>query len=1010
VISSSLIEQLTENFYDWEQRGRGWNLWSYPIDPEPPFVPFYYHATPMLAPIDDGRKPTFLSSLTEKIKNKFNGSANNNNNVSLDSTQEDYDISPLPFEDIDEIKEIKIVLPQNYKVIAEYVEQCLLNITMQSSIISFEIIGQHDTITIQFACRESGVSYTEQQIKAYFPECTFTLSENSFDNLLRNNEENSVVVDFGLSEEFMRPLRTYDSFDPDPLTGIFGVLEHLGKEEIGLVQVLFKAAESPWAESMMRSVMSEAGDSFFIDAPEMVSLTRDKCKYPLFAVNLRVLGKGNTEQRSWEIVKSLASSLNVYSDSQSNILIPLENNGYDQFAHLEDVILRQTHRSGMILSGAELISLVHFPSISVVSKKLRSGNQKSYEAPASVVGNEFMLGENIHNGKKIDASLTHEQRLRHMHVIGATGTGKSTLLLNLISQDMQHGIGLTVLDPHGDLIESILERVPESRFDDVVLFDPSDEQYSVGFNILEAKSEIEKNVLSSDLVEIFRRFSTSWGDQMSVVLGNAISALVESDQTNSLIELRRFLIEKEFRNELLKGVSDYHIQYFWEKEFPLLRGSSLSSILTRLDFFLRPKLVRNIVTQRQGIDIKDIVDHRKIFLVKLAQGIIGDENAYLLGSLLVSKLHQVIMQRQTQSSQERKPFYLYIDEFQNFITPSMKAILSGARKYHLGLILAHQDLHQLWETDTGLANAIISNAGTRVCFRIGDFDAQKLQSGFTHFDTSDLQNLSIGEAVVRVERSDNDFNLKTYLPVAIDAKVAQENRKKIIELSRHKYGHIVTGIKRDIKEEVSLIPSIQPKEEELTKKKISVTPQIELPKISLPNNEQNNITYHRYLQTLIKRMADQRGYKAIIEEPTSDGLGRVDVGLMRNGEKIACEISVTTNNEHELQNIEKCLRSGYQKILLCIPEKKRMETLRKLIAEKLDSTQIDNIFLMLPDNLYLFFEQNIKEEPIRSTEKIVKGYRVKIEYNDLSDAEKKQKREAIGGVIAQSLLRMKDEK
>ncbi|MHB8581255.1 MAG: type IV secretory system conjugative DNA transfer family protein [Ignavibacteriaceae bacterium] len=1006
----TLVEQLTTRFYEWEQRGRGWSLWDFPVDLEPPFVPFYYHAKPILAPIDDGRKPTFLSSLTEKIKKKFYHTANNNNNVSLDWTQEDNVISPLSLENIGEIREIKIILPQNYKAIAEYVEQCLLNITMQSSIIGFEILGQHDKITIQFACLEQNVLYTEQQIKAYFPESIVTLSENSFNELLRDYEENPVVVDFGLSEEFMRPFRTYDSFDPDPLTGIFGVLEHLEKEEIGLVQVLFKAAESPWAESMMRSVMSEEGDPFFIDAPEMIGLARDKCKYPLFAVNLRVLGKGKTEQQSWKIVKSLASCLNVYADSQSNKLIPLENNEYDDFMHLEDVILRRTHRSGMILSSAELISLVHFPSISVVSKKLRSGNQKSIEAPDSVIGNEFMLGENIHNGRKIKVLLNHEQRLRHMHVIGATGTGKSTLLLNLINQDMQKGIGFTVLDPHGDLIESILERVPESRFDDIVLFDPGDEQYPIGFNILEAKSEIEKNVLSSDLVEIFRRFSTSWGDQMSVVLGNAISALVESDQTYSLIELRRFLIEKEFRNELLKGVSDYHIQYFWEKEFPLLRGSSLGSILTRLDFFLRPKLIRNIVSQRQGIDIKDIVDHQKIFLVKLAQGIIGDENAYLLGSLLVSKLHQVIMQRQTQSSEDRKPFYLYIDEFQNFITPSMKAILSGARKYHLGLILAHQDLHQLFETDSGLANAIISNAGTRVCFRIGDFDAQKLQGGFSHFDTSDLQNLSIGEAVVRVERSDYDFNLKTRLPAVIDSKVALTNKEKIIEISRQNYGHDITDIKKEHREEASPIFSIFTKESEAVKQKIVVTSHVGKPKVGSPNNEQKNLSHHRYLQTLVKRLAEQRGFKAVIEEPTIDGLGRADVGLIRGEEKIACEISITTNDEHELKNIEKCFRAGYQKILICTPEKKRIDSLKDLIFEKLEPAQIDNIFLMQPEELSLFFEHMTKEEARQSTEKIVKGYRVKIEYNDISDAEKKQKREAIGGVIAQSLRRMKDEK
>jgi hypothetical protein len=175
------------------------------------------------------------------------------------------------------------------------------------------------------------------------------------------------------------------------------------------------------------------------------------------------------------------------------------------------------------------------------------------------------------------------------------------------------------------------------------------------------------------------------------------------------------------------------------------------------------------------------------------------------------------------------------------------------------------------------------------------------------------------------------------------------------------------------------------------------------------NIEQKEVSYHRYLQTLIKRMAEQRGFKAIIEESILDGKGRVDVGLERDSEKIACEISVTTKDEHELQNIEKCFRAGYQKILICSPEKKRLDSLKNLIAEKLEPAQVDKIFLMLPDDLYLFFEQHLKEEPRQSAEKIVKGYRVKIEYNDLSDAEKKQKREAVGGVIANSLKRLKKE-
>ncbi len=1006
-MNSELMEQLTVHFYEWEQRGRGWDVWPFPVELEPPFVPFYYHYAPYIPPIDDGRKPTFLSSLVEKVQNFLYqpSSYTDTDSPIIPNTSEDFE--PEHFENTDEIREITVILPEDFKVSPDYMRQCLLNITFGTLPLSFEIVGAKDMSTVQFACRAPDASRVKQQIQAYFPESVINVGDNSL-HFLRDPDKYTTVIDFGLSQEFMRPLRVYKTFEPDPLISVFGVLEELKSDETGLVQILFQAANFPWVESMMRSVIDDNGDSFFLDAPEMVSLTIDKLKDPLFAVVVRIAGQGGTEGRSWEIIKSLAGCFSVFADPQSNEFIPLKNDGYEEEEHVQDVVLRRSHRTGMLLNSSEIISLVHFPSQSVVSQKLRSLKQKSRKVPVDATQNEFILGENIHNGITTTVSLNQEQRLRHMHVIGATGTGKSTLLLNLITQDIQKGLGVAVLDPHGDLIESVLDGIPENRHDDVVLFDPGDEAFAIGFNILDAKSEVEKNVLASDLVEIFRRFSTSWGDQMSVVLGNAISAFLESEEKGSLIDLRKFLIEKEYRAAFLRKVHDEHVKYFWEKEFPLLRGAALSSILTRLDFFLRPKLIRNIIGQKDGLDLENIVNHKKILLIKLAQGIIGDENAYLLGSLLVSKLHQVVMQRQLQSTQERKPFFLYIDEFQNFITPSMKAILSGARKYSLGLILAHQDLQQLWETDTALANSVITNAGVRICFRIGDFDAQKLQGGFAHFDTSDLQNLSIGEAIVRIERSDHDFNIRTFLPDAVDAGVAQENRREIIELSRKKYGTIVTDTKKESIEE--LPPSKPLIDKVVLKKEVIVTPHSDVPIVSSQDTEQKEVSYHRYLQTLIKRMAEQRGFKATIEEQIADGKGRVDVGLERGTEKIACEISVTTKDEHELQNIEKCFQAGYQKILICTPEKRRIDSLKKLIFEELEPAQVENIFLMLPDELYLFFEQHTKEEPIRSTEKIVKGYRVKIEYNDISDAEKKQKREAIGGVIAQSLRRLKEKK
>ena len=294
----------------------------------------------------------------------------------------------------------------------------------------------------------------------------------------------------------------------------------------------------------------------------------------------------------------------------------------------------------------------------------------------------------------------------------------------------------------------------------MVLVDPSDAEYSIGFNILSAHSELEKNLLASDLVAVFQRLSTTWGDQMNSVLQNAILAFLESDRRGTLADLRRFLIEPAFRNEFLKSVKDSEVVYYWQKSFPHLSGNkSIGSILTRLDTFLAQKPIRHMVSQPENrLDFAHIMDSGKIFLAKLPEGLLGRENSYLLGTLLVSKFQQIAMSRQAQQIAARRDYWIYVDEFANFITPSMAEILTGARKYRIGLTLAHHELHQL-QRNPEVASAVMSHPFTRIVFRVGDDDAKKLAEGFSYFEAKDLRNLETGQAVCRVERSDFDFNL-----------------------------------------------------------------------------------------------------------------------------------------------------------------------------------------------------------------------------------------------------------
>ena len=247
-------------------------------------------------------------------------------------------------------------------------------------------------------------------------------------------------------------------------------------------------------------------------------------------------------------------------------------------------------------------------------------------------------------------------------------------------------------------------------------------------------------------------------------------------------------MEKAFRDVYLKTVRDQHVVYYWQKEFPLLKSGSVGPILTRLDTFLRPKLIRNMVAQRKGLDFENILDTQKILLVKLSQGLIGAENSFLLGTFFVSKMYQAAMARQAKSKTERNDFFLYIDEFQNFITPSMSHILSGARKYHLGLILAHQDMQQLQKYDTELASSVVVNAGTRICFRLGDTDARRFANGFSYFEVEDLENLHTGEAIARIEQPNFDFSLSTIPLPELNSREAEETAKLVIAHSRERYG------------------------------------------------------------------------------------------------------------------------------------------------------------------------------------------------------------------------------
>jgi Type IV secretion-system coupling protein DNA-binding domain len=978
----SVAELLTEQFYTWEGRGRGQFVAESRVDLEPPFRPFRGHSLPQSRFVDDGVQESGLSRLTGSLLSLFGKSAEPPQVEDAEDESEP-EVEPAPARE--DLLELQVALPKEYRPLPEVFEQCLFALRYCRSALSFEIIGDKTELVAQMTAERRDAEQLFAQLKAHFPEAVITPVQQFLENKWRTvGQDVSEICEFGLVHEFMLPLQLASNMATDPLVAICGALEYLGEQELGVFQVLFRPVRERWAESILKAVTTEDGEPFFENAPEILAQTKKKLSRPLFAVLVRAAAQSPEEDRVWHVIKSIAGALSLFENPAGNRLGALTNESYSEADHEEDLLARSSHRFGMILNSDELISLAHLPSVAVRSRKLKRETKRTKSAPAIATGEGVVLGENAHEGQIVQVTLKPEQRMRHMHVIGASGTGKSTLLLNLICQDIYQGRGVGVLDPHGDLIDQILGYVPPERYKDVILFDASDSEYPVGFNILSAHSELEKTLLASDLVSVFQRLSTAWGDQMTSVLGNAILAFLESTTGGTLADLRRFLIERPYRDEFLQTVKDPEVVYYWEQQFPLLKSNSLGPLLTRLDTFLRPKTIRYMVAQKETkLDFASIMNDGKIFLAKLPQGIIGEENAFLLGTLLVSKLHQLTISRQEMEAALRRPFFLYLDEFQHFATPTMATILSGVRKYQLALVLAHHEIAQLQKSGE-LASAVLSQPYTRVCFRVGSEDARRLAEGFSFFEPKDFQNLGTGEAICRVERSDFDFNLRTIRPPELD-EAAVERRAYIRYLTRVQYGTPWQKVEEELaksrfrskadrvdpfgkrmakekakteeKEDQAKVEPEEPPSQPVPEKpkpvdvpppprpKPSAPPPSEIEKPKGETAQAPAVTLpppalrpgrggeeHQFKQQKIKELAATLGYVIDVEKAISGG--SVDVALVRGKMRIACEISVSTSPRHELENVSQRFEAGFNLAIVVAGQKEHARKLKEA-AEKI---------------------------------------------------------------------------
>ncbi len=404
-----------------------------------------------------------------------------------------------------------------------------------------------------------------------------------------------------------------------------------------------------------------------------------------------------------------------------------------------------------------------------------------------------IFGETNYRNQMRSFGIKRDDRRRHMYIIGKTGMGKTTLLENLIISDIINGEGCCYIDPHGDTAEKILDFIPSNRINDVIYINPADASFPIAFNILESVDESHKHLIASGIVSVFKKqFAESWGPRLEYILRNTVLALLDYPGS-TLLGVMRILVEADYRAKVVEKIKDPVVRSFWVNEFTKWNDRVLQEVISpiqnKVGQFLSNFLIRNIVGQvTSTIDLRDIMDNKKILILNLSKGRIGEDTMQLLGSMIVTKLYMAAMSRVDIPETERNDFYLYVDEFQNFATDSFADILSEARKYRLDLIVAHQYIEQLPET---VQAAVFGNVGTLINFRVGAADAEKLVLEFTPFFTEeDLVNLPAFCIYLKLMIdgvSSDPFSANTLPPLFGDYRT--DNREKVIQVSRERYAN-----------------------------------------------------------------------------------------------------------------------------------------------------------------------------------------------------------------------------
>ncbi len=731
----------------------------------------------------------------------------------------------------------------------------------QREYLSFEIACTEKKISFYINCPKHLQELIEKQLQAQYPHAHIEQIKG-YNPFPKTGQIEA--MELKPSKSYVFPIRTYQNMETDPLNALTNAMSKLNDTDSAVIQYLLYPAGQNWqnkprhlalqiqqgknpnavAQSKSAKLATEVvgglRDSALGKAQpgteqqrndlsgqyspinltpmqqEMVKRFEEKASRPGFRTNIRIITASETPGTAGVTMNNIVSSFLQYNMPPFNGFRIKKRN---KNKIIKDFIFRvyRSYGKNAILNTEELASLWHLPTPFLETPNIKWLTNKKAPPPINMPKEGMRIGKNVYRGVETPVYMAREDRRRHTYILGRTGSGKSYLMANMAIQDIRNGEGVCIIDPHGDLIQDVLKHVPKSRAEDIILFEPFDTERPVGLNMLEVDSDEQKDFAVQEMISIFYKLVTDpamLGPMFEHNMRNAMLTLMaDKEHPGAITDIPRIFTDTAFQKYKISKLQDPVVRAFWEKEMAKTsdfhKSEMLGYLISKVGRFVENSMMRNIVGQaKSGFNFRKVMDEGKVLLVNLSKGRTGEINAKLLGLIIVSKIQMAALSRADIPEDQRKDFYLYVDEFQNFITDAFASILSEARKYKLNLIIAHQYLAQLQSAAGAqgagaqdLRDAVFGNAGTVVTFRTGAEDSEFLTKEFNPpFNEFDLVNIDRYNAYVKLMingTASKPFNMATYpLPGDHDDKVGDAIR----QLSRLKFGRDRAEVESEILE------------------------------------------------------------------------------------------------------------------------------------------------------------------------------------------------------------------